>query len=103
MNDSKHPFESRKDRHENIGQGTLGPEPFQAYYARRTPRARAEDSRDTKKVTKGIQQILQTSIYCGVSEHRPRALAFSSPAFLATGPELQPNLYSPTRIGGFHY
>ena len=29
MNDSKHPFESRKDRHENIGQGTLGTEPFQ--------------------------------------------------------------------------
>jgi deoxyribonuclease-4 len=29
MNDSKHPFDSRKDRHESIGQGTLGPEPFQ--------------------------------------------------------------------------
>ncbi len=28
MNDSKHPFESRKDRHETIGEGTLGTEPF---------------------------------------------------------------------------
>lgn len=29
MNDSKHPFDSRKDRHEHIGQGTLGPQPFE--------------------------------------------------------------------------
>lgn len=28
LNDSKHPFDSRKDRHEAIGEGTLGPEPF---------------------------------------------------------------------------
>jgi len=28
MNDSKHPFASRKDRHEQLGEGTLGPEPF---------------------------------------------------------------------------
>jgi deoxyribonuclease-4 len=28
MNDSKHPLGSRKDRHETIGEGTLGPEPF---------------------------------------------------------------------------
>ena len=28
MNDSKHPFDSRKDRHEAIGEGTLGTEPF---------------------------------------------------------------------------
>lgn len=28
MNDSKHPFDSRKDRHEEIGEGTLGEEPF---------------------------------------------------------------------------
>jgi deoxyribonuclease-4 len=28
LNDSKHPFASRKDRHEGIGQGTLGVEPF---------------------------------------------------------------------------
>ena len=28
LNDSKHPFGSRKDRHETIGAGTLGPEPF---------------------------------------------------------------------------
>lgn len=28
MNDSKHPFASHKDRHETIGQGTLGAEPF---------------------------------------------------------------------------
>jgi len=28
MNDSKHPFDSRKDRHEGIGEGTLGLEPF---------------------------------------------------------------------------
>ena len=28
MNDSKHPFASRKDRHEHIGQGSLGDEPF---------------------------------------------------------------------------
>lgn len=28
LNDSKHPFGSRKDRHEAIGDGTLGPEPF---------------------------------------------------------------------------
>ncbi len=28
LNDSKHPFDSRKDRHEHIGEGTLGPEPF---------------------------------------------------------------------------
>ena len=28
LNDSKHPFDSRKDRHETIGEGTLGPEPF---------------------------------------------------------------------------
>ncbi len=28
LNDSKHPFDSRKDRHETIGEGTLGVEPF---------------------------------------------------------------------------
>jgi deoxyribonuclease-4 len=28
LNDSKHPLASRKDRHENLGRGTLGPEPF---------------------------------------------------------------------------
>lgn len=28
LNDSKHPFGSRKDRHEHLGQGSLGPEPF---------------------------------------------------------------------------
>lgn len=28
LNDSKHPFASRKDRHEGIGEGTLGVEPF---------------------------------------------------------------------------
>ncbi len=28
MNDSKNPFASRKDRHEHLGQGSLGPEPF---------------------------------------------------------------------------
>ncbi|CAN5654912.1 deoxyribonuclease IV [soil metagenome] len=28
LNDSKHPFGSRKDRHEHIGQGSLGDEPF---------------------------------------------------------------------------
>ncbi len=28
LNDSRHPFDSRKDRHEEIGRGTLGVEPF---------------------------------------------------------------------------
>ena len=28
MNDSKHPFGSRKDRHEHLGEGSLGIEPF---------------------------------------------------------------------------
>ena len=28
MNDSRNPFASRKDRHEHLGEGTLGPEPF---------------------------------------------------------------------------
>lgn len=28
LNDSKHPFGSHKDRHETLGEGTLGPEPF---------------------------------------------------------------------------
>ena len=28
LNDSKNPFASKKDRHELIGEGTLGPEPF---------------------------------------------------------------------------
>ena len=28
VNDSKHPFGSHKDRHETIGEGTLGTEPF---------------------------------------------------------------------------
>lgn len=28
LNDSKHPFGSRKDRHEHLGEGTLGPDPF---------------------------------------------------------------------------
>jgi deoxyribonuclease-4 len=28
LNDSKHPFDSRKDRHQEIGLGTLGEEPF---------------------------------------------------------------------------
>lgn len=28
LNDSRHPFDSRKDRHEAIGKGTLGDEPF---------------------------------------------------------------------------
>jgi deoxyribonuclease-4 len=30
MNDSKHPLGSRKDRHETLGAGTLGPSPFGA-------------------------------------------------------------------------
>lgn len=29
LNDSMNPFASRKDRHQHIGEGTLGPEPFQ--------------------------------------------------------------------------
>lgn len=33
LNDSKHPFGSHKDRHENIGQGTLGEEPFRRIMA----------------------------------------------------------------------
>lgn len=28
LNDSKNPFGSRKDRHEHLGEGSLGPEPF---------------------------------------------------------------------------
>jgi deoxyribonuclease-4 len=28
LNDSRHPFGSRKDRHEHLGEGTLGAEPF---------------------------------------------------------------------------
>lgn len=28
LNDSKHPFDSRKDRHETLGEGSLGTEPF---------------------------------------------------------------------------
>ena len=28
LNDSKHPLGSRKDRHQHLGEGTLGPEPF---------------------------------------------------------------------------
>jgi deoxyribonuclease-4 len=28
LNDSRNPFASRKDRHEHLGQGSLGPEPF---------------------------------------------------------------------------
>ncbi len=28
LNDSKHPLASHKDRHEHLGEGTLGPEPF---------------------------------------------------------------------------
>jgi deoxyribonuclease-4 len=28
LNDSKHPFSSRKDRHTHLGEGSLGPEPF---------------------------------------------------------------------------
>ena len=28
LNDSQHPFDSRKDRHEGIGEGSLGTEPF---------------------------------------------------------------------------
>ena len=28
LNDSKHPLGSHKDRHETLGEGTLGPEPF---------------------------------------------------------------------------
>ena len=28
LNDSRHPFDSRKDRHEHIGEGSLGEEPF---------------------------------------------------------------------------
>lgn len=28
MNDSRNPFASRKDRHEHLGEGSLGPEPF---------------------------------------------------------------------------
>jgi hypothetical protein len=28
LNDSKHPFASRKDRHEHIGEGSLGDDPF---------------------------------------------------------------------------
>ncbi len=28
LNDARTPFGSRLDRHENIGEGTIGPEPF---------------------------------------------------------------------------
>jgi deoxyribonuclease-4 len=30
LNDSKHPLGSHKDRHEDIGKGTLGPDPFRS-------------------------------------------------------------------------
>jgi len=46
MNDSKNPFASRKDRHEQLGEGTLGPEPF---------RRIVQDSRFL-----GIPKILET-------------------------------------------
>ncbi len=46
MNDSKHPFASRKDRHEHLGEGTLGPGPF---------RRIVQDQRFT-----GIPKILET-------------------------------------------
>lgn len=39
LNDSKHPFASRKDRHEQIGEGTLGVEPFRRIV--RDPRLRS--------------------------------------------------------------
>ncbi len=46
MNDSKHPFASRKDRHEHLGEGSLGVEPF---------RMIVQDSRFM-----GIPKILET-------------------------------------------
>jgi deoxyribonuclease-4 len=46
MNDSKHPFASRKDRHEHLGEGSLGAEPF---------RRIVQDSRFL-----GIPKILET-------------------------------------------
>lgn len=46
MNDSKNPFASRKDRHEHLGEGTLGPDPF---------RRIVQDSRFD-----GIPKILET-------------------------------------------
>jgi deoxyribonuclease-4 len=46
MNDSRNPFGSRKDRHEHLGEGTLGPEPF---------RRIVQDSRFA-----GIPKILET-------------------------------------------
>lgn len=46
MNDSKNPFGSRKDRHEHLGDGSLGPEPF---------RRIVQDDR-----FKGIPKILET-------------------------------------------
>ena len=39
LNDSKTPFDSRRDRHELIGEGSLGPEPFRRIM--RDPRFRA--------------------------------------------------------------
>lgn len=46
MNDSKNPFASRKDRHEHLGEGSLGAEPF---------RRIVQDARFT-----GIPKILET-------------------------------------------
>ena len=46
LNDSKHPFDSRKDRHEAIGEGTLGKEPFRRIM------------RDEK--LRGVPKILET-------------------------------------------
>jgi deoxyribonuclease-4 len=46
MNDSKHPFDSHKDRHEHLGEGTLGVEPF---------RRIVQDER-----FRGIPKILET-------------------------------------------
>src|SRR6185437_8797899 len=46
LNDSKTPFHSRRDRHELIGEGSLGPEPFRRIM--RDPRFR------------GIPKLLET-------------------------------------------
>ena len=61
MNDSQHPFDSRKDRHEGIGEGSLGAEPFRRIVlderlmtvpkVLETPKGDAGDEADIRNLT----------------------------------------------------
>jgi deoxyribonuclease-4 len=79
LNDSKHPLGARKDRHEDLGRGTLGPEPFRRVVLhdelRRVPKVietpKGEDPPEADRANLGFLRSLRPSAGAGTPGRGP--------------------------------